>query len=498
MDRSSGKRVCVIGAGIAGLVTSKVLKEDGFEVVVFEKQPELGGVWAASRTYPGLRANNPRETYAFSDYPYPATVDDFPAAEQVRSYLVSYADHFGLRSLIRFSTGVVSVAGVADGPGAARKFKVVIRTAASEAAETLHFDFVVICNGVFSEPKIPHIPGRELFEGTVLHSSRLVDPGVAAGRRVVVVGGGKSALDCASWAAGHGQSCTLVFRAPHWMAPRYFFGRIRFDKMVMTRVAESFLRYHRLSRFEAFLHGPVKALVRAWWRGYGCLLRRLLRMPPVLTPETPLPRGFEYLGVGGELYGVLDSGKLVLRRASISRFTDADELELDTGELIKADVVVFATGYRLDLSFLDSDLLGQVRKNGQLHLYRHILPPRQPRLGFIGYASSTACQLTSEIAAHWLSQCFRGELPLSSPAEMEREISRVLRWASEAFPGRSDGYYIGPFVAHYLDELVGDMGLPRRRAGNFLTEYFAPFWPDRYRNLGEERRRARAKGQSFS
>jgi hypothetical protein len=81
---------------------------------------------------------------------------------------------------------------------------------------------------------------------------------------------------------------------------------------------------------------------------------------------------------------------------------------------------------------------------------------------------------------------------------MEREISRVLRWASEAFPGRSEGYYIGPFVAHYLDELLSDMGLPRKRSGNFFTEYFAPFWPDRYRNLGEERRRARAERQSLS
>jgi dimethylaniline monooxygenase (N-oxide forming) len=277
------------------------------------------------------------------------------------------------------------------------------------------------------------------------------------------------------------------------MAPRYFFGRVRFDKMVMTRSAESFLRYHRLSRCEAVLHGPIKPLVRAWWRGYGCLLRRLLKMPPVLVPQTPLPRGFEYLGVGGELYGVLDSGKLVLRRASITRFTDADELELDTGELVKADVVVFATGYRLDLSVLDSELLGQVRKNGQIRLYRHILPPRQHRLGFIGYASSTACQLTSEVAAHWLSQCFRGELPLPSAAGMESEITRVLRWASEAFPGRNEGYYIGPFVAHYLDELMGDMGLPLRRARNFWAEYFAPFWSDRYRSLGEERRRARAK-----
>ncbi len=487
MDRDSGRRVCVIGAGIAGLVTSKVLKEDGFEVVVFEKQAELGGVWAASRTYPGLRANNPRETYAFSDYPYPETADDFPAAEQVRSYLGSYADHFGLRSLVRFSTEVVSVTSVS-----ARMFEVIIRTVGGATAETLHFDFVVVCNGVFSEPKIPQITGRELFEGAVLHSSRLVDPALVAGKRVVIVGAGKSALDCATWAAGHGRSCTLVFRAPHWMAPRYFFGRIRFDRMVMTRLAESFLRYHRLSRCEAVLHGPARALVSAWWRGYGRLLRRLLKMPPVLTPDTRLPEGFEYLGVGGELYGVLDPGKLVLKRAGISRFTDADEIELDTGETVQADVVVFATGWRLNLSFLDPGLLGQIQKNGQLRLYRHILPPRQRNLGFVGYASSTACQLTSEVAAHWLSQCFRGELALCSAADMEREISKVLRWASEAFPGRGEGYYIGPFVAHYLDDLLGDMGLPRRRTGNFFSEYLSPFWPDRYRNLGEERRRARA------
>ncbi len=494
MDGDSGKRVCVIGAGIAGLVTAKVLRHDGFEPVVFEKQPELGGVWAASRTYPGLRANNPRETYAFSDYPYPITADDFPTAEQVRSYLGSYADHFGLRPLIRFSTGVVSVKSVAAKSGTARAFEVVVRPAGgSNATETLQFDFVVICNGVFSEPWMPRIDGQERFTGPVLHSSQLTDPGAVEGRRVVVVGAGKSALDCAAWAAGHARSCTLVFRAPHWMVPRYFFGRIRVDRIIMTRLAELFLRYHRLSRCESVLHGPAKALVRAWWGGYSRLLRRLLRMPAVLAPDTPLPRGFEYVGVGDELYGALDLGKLVLKRAGVSRFTGAASVELDTGESVDADVVVFATGWRQGLPFLDPELLSQVQRDGRLHLYRHILPPRQQRLGFIGYASSTACQLTSEVAAHWLSQCFRGELALPSAAGMEQEISRVLQWASETFPARGQGYYIGPFVAHYIDELIRDMGLPRRRAGHFLSEYFAPFWPDRYRDLGEQRRRARAK-----
>src|SRR6266404_7925251 len=97
-------RVCVIGAGMAGLVSAKVLRGDGFDVTAFEKEATIGGVWAPSRTYPGLRANNPRESYAFSDHPYDRTVDDFPRAEQIRDYLASYVERFQFGDAIRLST----------------------------------------------------------------------------------------------------------------------------------------------------------------------------------------------------------------------------------------------------------------------------------------------------------------------------------------------------------------------------------------------------------
>lgn len=492
--KDSGKRVAVIGAGIAGLVTAKVLAQDGFDVAVFEKQPAIGGVWSASHTYPGLRANNPRETYAFSDYPYPETADEFPTAEQIRAYLESYTDHFGLRSRIRLRTQVVSVVRAAAVPGTVPTFQVSVRGAGQgEAGPRLEFDFVVVCNGVFSEPQLPRIDGRERFAGAVLHSSQLIDPEVAAGKRVLVVGAGKSALDCATWAAQHGTRCTLLYRRPHWMVPRYFFERVRFDRVAMTRFGELFLRYHRQSRVESLLHGPARALVRVWWWGFGRLLRRLLRMPAALVPDVPLPVGFEGAGIGGEFYEVLREGKLTLRRTQITRFTGPASAELATGETIEADVVVLATGWRQGLSFLDADLLRQVESDGRFRLYRHILPPRQPRLGFVGYASSTANQLTSEIAAHWLSQCFRGELSLPPVDEMEREISRVLEWAAEVFPGRSQGYFIGGYLAHYLDDLLRDMGLPRRRAANVVSEYFGPIWGERYRDVPDQRRRRRAE-----
>jgi dimethylaniline monooxygenase (N-oxide forming) len=494
MNTYANKRVCVVGAGVAGLVTAKVLKDDGFEVVIFEKESAIGGVWAPSRTYPGLRTNGPRETYAFSDFPYPETTDNFPTAEQVRSYLALYVEHFGLTSLIHLATEVVSVSYPPQNSGEAQsRFRITVRpTDGSGAEEIRYFDFVVICNGVFSEPHLPHVEGMERFAGQVLHSSQLTEVEVVDGQRVIVVGAGKSALDCATLAARQAQSCTLVFRTPHWMAPRYFFGLIRMDRLLLTRFSELFLRYHRPSRLEAFLHSWGKPFVRLFWQAQGWLISRLLKIPPLFMPEHSLPRGFESIGVGGEFYEVLRQGRLVAKQARITSFTDETAVELDTGERIDADVVIFATGWRQDVTFLDADLRSHLWKNGYFHLYRHILLPDEPHLGFVGYTSSLVSPFTSEIAAHWLSQCFRGELTLPSRAEMEREIAQVHQWTTEMFPARKEGYFIGAYVAHYIDELMRDMGLRTVRTGNLLTEYFARFLPERYRAVGEERRRARS------
>ena len=479
-------RVCVIGAGISGLVTAKVFSEDGFDVTVFEKDAGLGGVWTASRTYPGLHANNARESYAFSDFPYPADTDDFPSAPQIRAYLETYAERFGVRPRIRLRTEVVRIAPAGDG------WEVTVRSGGG--AEMLRFDFVVVCSGVFSEPFIPEVEGAERFAGGIVHSSAATNPALFAGRRVVVVGGGKSALDVAAFAGRAAASCTLVFRRAYWMMPRYLFGRLRSDWLLLARVPEGFFRYHRLDRVEAALHGIGQPLVRVWWRGFCYLLPRLLGMPPELTPDVPLPAGIESAGIAHGVYELTRAGRIRAVRGNLRRFVGGPAIELDTGETLAADLVVCATGWRQRLPFLDEGVRAHVWRDGAFRLYRMILPPDVPRLGFVGYNSSTACQLTSEIAAHWLAQCFRGELHLPGVAAMEEEIDGVHAWLAEVMPGRREGYFVGPYLTHYLDELVRDMGLSPRRTSNFLAEYVAPVWATRYRTLGEERRRV-ARGE---
>lgn len=491
--------VGIIGAGVSGLVAAKVLQLDGFDVTVFEKEPEVGGVWASSRTYPDLRTNNTRELYEFSDLAYPADADAFPTAEQVRSYLDTYVARFGLRDLLRLETEVVSVSGSESSGGqTADGFRLQTRASGGIARATdFEVDYVVVCNGVFSEPFVPDIEGADRFGGTVLHSSELTTIGQLDGQRVVVVGAGKSALDCAAVAADHGSSCTLVFRSPRWMAPQYVLG-IRYDWLFMNRFFELFYGYHRMGRLEAFLHGPLEPLVQVFWRVQTWIAKHAADVPEALVPDESLPSGFENLGVGADFYDAVHSGRAVPKRAEIASFVDTSTVQLSTGETLQADVVVFATGWQQDLTFLDDELRQHVQTDGEFTLYRHILPPDQQRLGTVGYASSLINTLTSEISAHWLSQHFRGELALPSPREMHEEITRVHQWAQQSFPAASEGYFIGPFIAHHVDDLMRDMNLPTQRTASPLTEYLGRLLPRRYRSVHRQRRARRTPSRGAS
>ena len=134
------KSVCVIGAGVSGLVTAKTLSEDGFDVQVIERDSNLGGTWAPSRSYPGLRTNNSKQTYEFSDFEYPENTNEFPYSEDVRSYLESYAKHFGVENNIRFNQEVVNVSRSST---VKDRLSVTLRpTDARLEKQTLEFDFV--------------------------------------------------------------------------------------------------------------------------------------------------------------------------------------------------------------------------------------------------------------------------------------------------------------------------------------------------------------------
>ena len=424
MNNNLNKDVCIIGAGIAGLVTAKTFLEDGVRVFIYERDSNLGGNWSPSRAYPGLRANNSKYTYAFSDFPYPDDVDTFPYAEDIHKYLEAYADHFNIGSSIFCNTEVIDVSRSQDNPEC-----LTVTYQATENIDKRDFDFVVICNGVFHKPKIPEIEAKEQFKGRTLHSSEVTESTYNNGEKVIIIGGGKSAYDCAAWAAQQGVSPTLVFRRPQWMAPRYLPGvKIPGDFLVTSRFLTFFLKYYHSSKVKMLFHRLGKPLIWLWWKFTETGWRKDLKIPPELDPKENLPSGMEKVGVGGDFFTVVNYGLAKVLRGSVRQFSEKG-IELDDGSRLDADLVIFATGWQQETPFLNDKISQEISGKGYIRLYRHILPPTVPNLGFIGQASSFACTLTFEVGVHWLSEHLHGTLKLPFGDVMNQEIDRTHDWA---------------------------------------------------------------------
>ena len=101
------KREANIGAGTSGLACKYIL-EKGFNPIVFEAKEGVGGLW--NHTIESTKLQNSKETYQFTDFPWPASVQDvYPTHTQVLAYLKSYARHFGIISYIKFNSKVIYI-----------------------------------------------------------------------------------------------------------------------------------------------------------------------------------------------------------------------------------------------------------------------------------------------------------------------------------------------------------------------------------------------------
>ena len=460
-------RICVIGAGISGLVAAKTFLESGYDVTVFEKQKGLGGVWEKSRTYPGLTTQNTRDTYCFSDYPMPESYPEFPTAEDMRDYLHSYAKDFGVFSRIRFETEIINVTREdTDGARWTVSFRFPDVRSGGIKEEKQEFDFVLICNGVFNIPKTPAIDGKEEFVasgGKVLHTSQLDDISIIDGKQVVVVGFGKSAVDIATLAAERVLVCNLVFRRALWKIPKRFFNKISYKDLLMTRFSEIWLHYRKLRGVEKFLHRLGKPLVWAFWRTNEMIVRSHFQLARYgMLPDIPMNKGLTCTAniAPDNFYEYIKLGKIRTNKTGIARFTP-NGIELTNGKTLSADVVIFGSGFTQNISFLTEKYRNLVMdEEGNFHLYRSMIHPDIPNLGFIGYNSSMFCPLTSEVASWWMLEYIKGNLALPQSEEIYREINTQFRWTKRNLPADlAVGICVVPYSFHHLEELLEDMGL---------------------------------------
>ena len=494
-----GSRIAVIGAGISGIAAANVLKKNGFVPIVFEKHEKIGGVWATA--YPDVHLQNIYTQYHLSDFDWSFKPDLHPTGAQIMRYLTEAVDRLGLD--IRLRHEVLEVQESENGW--------LIRYENEEGIREEPFAFVLLAAGQYTDGKnLPHFMDQEDFTGKIITERDVTSLDVFDGKRVVVIGYGKSALDMATLAAERSAQVHHVFRAANWLIPEWILGAhftyalfTRFGNVMMTSWAQP-------TAMERFLHSKLSFVISSFWdliqsivlyqlkrtgRGKDEAAQERLK---TLIPEHKILMDFRSSGALGpeNYYPLVAEGKILPYRSEIECFSQ-DAVQLQNGTVISCDVVVVSTGYLTPAfpSLPDTyrSLLEAERDGPQL--YRHMLHPHIPRLAFAGFNHGYMHVPSAEIATQWLCAYLRGELELPSSAEMERSIEHVREWkrANIKFEN-ARSCAVSTRFQQYIDILLMELEVsPYRKLPNPLAELFSRYEASDYKGVYEEYERARSK-----
>ncbi|MFF3499333.1 flavin-containing monooxygenase [Streptomyces sp. NPDC003247] len=423
--------VCLIGAGLSGLATAHALKTAGIDFVCLEQAPDVGGIWRRPQAgergpgYLSLHLNTTKQLTGYTDHPMPASYPVYPRHSQMASYLREFAEWAGILDHVELGTSVESVRREPDGSWT------VVSVDAGGRRSSRGFAHVIVASGHNTEPSLPAPPaGSETFTGTALHAIDYRDGSDHAGRNVVVVGLGASAVDIAVDVSRYAARTYLSVRRGLHVLPKQLFG------MPLDEVAEA-----------------------PWWTSMSLEEQRRLieqsllvargRLSDYGLPE-PDHRVFSSaVTISDEILSRIRHGGVTPKPAI--DFLDGGRVAFTDGTSVPADTIVYCTGYHMSFPFLPPDC--PIGPGGSVELYKRVVAADHPGLYFVGLVRphGSITRLV-EAQARWITRIVTGAAVLPEPEVMRKEIATYLSGIAGQY-GQAESASIQVNVAPYLQEL---------------------------------------------
>lgn len=496
-------RVLIVGAGAAGLVALKEHLEAGNDAYCVEKTQEIGGVFSTRKdsSYDGLYLTTSNVYMSFSDFPWPNDKIRYSPKEDYAEYLNLYADHFGLRSRIRFGVEVESVQRLETG----------------WRVDGEYYDSLVIATGANSEPKGLEDVAVGFEGGTKIHSKDFQNAEPYRGKTVLVVGTGESASDIAADLVGIASKVYVWARRPFVIAPRFpemimndpehdEYDIMKTDKDVeMSHFLEFFNTSRFLNTAPVWYYGLLR---QQFWRAMAssrlcaagfktCAVwsRQVCRMsdspwkafwmadqPCFATKNSRLAT---LVGKGHATLWVSESAKFDKQSVAFDDviLEDTTELDHERREIPHVDAVIGCVGYK-PKTIVD-DL---VPTNPRLW-YKHCFPPgyADGSLAMIGWARGHQGGIPqlAELLARYHA------LVVSGKRDLPENYEELAKYEGDA---ETDYYFVSPNLSVLVDypsfadsiaDLIGCRPTPPwTKPALFFKYWHYPLWSCWYRLKG--------------
>ena len=332
--------ILIIGCGFGGIALAIALKRAGVtNFTILERASDVGGVWR-DNSYPGAACDVVSRLYSFSydqDYEWSTA---FAPRDEIFAYIQRCVARHGIRQYVRFDCEVTRAA------FDAQRGTWMIETGRGERFET---PILVSAVGLFNNPTIPDLPGRDQFKGVQFHSARWDHGCPLAGKTVAVIGTGASAVQFIPRVAREVAKLYLFQRSPQYVMPKTLFpGTGKWDRWL-----QQYPRLRGLARLKIFF-----MFERFIWRrkyrpqlrlageaAFRKLLETKIKDPELrrkLTPEYPM--GCKRQLVSDEWYEALVRPNVEVVDNPIAQI-DADGILTKDGVHRRVDAIIYGTGF---------------------------------------------------------------------------------------------------------------------------------------------------------
>lgn len=419
MASTNALDVVVIGAGIAGVVALHYARRAGLQALALERQPVVGGLWARLPAWQDIQ--NSRHDWALADLPM-----DGEDAASVVANIRAWVDRFALAPHIRLDCPVLRATPIDEG------WRIVTPGREYVARH------LIAATGVHNRPFVPPIERRNVGLREC-HGADLHDPASVAGRHVVVVGGGASAFDLLDLCLEHEAArITWVHRSLKWMTPTRKAKHLAADLRGLAKMQWSGMSAQAIG---SLIHDDLHAR----YEKFGIA---------AIRPDDAFDPRRHQLIPGRR--GMIEHFDRIDRLRGEAVGLEGRTLRLGSGATVEADMVLWGTGYELDLDCLDVPGIAGVRRGedlakrcGTLFVSRDA-----PRLYFPAPAlleSTSVSPWAFAIAARTIVSHIVGDARLSDAPIHDKlafyELARVLSTHDPAsFPAGWEEAYRAPFV----------------------------------------------------
>jgi monooxygenase len=436
--------VVVVGAGLSGIGAGYHLQtmSPDRSYVILEGRDGLGGTWDLFK-YPGVRSDSDMHTLGFSFKPWTEakSIADGPS---ILKYLKETVAQFGIDQHIRYGQLVTRAEWSSDDA----TWTVTSTDKHTGESKTIECSFLFMCSGYYSYKKghTPEFAGRERFTGTIVHPQEWPLNLDYAGKRVVVIGSGATAVTIVPSMAQHAAHVTMLQRSPTYMVSRPDHDALanRMRKVLPEKMAYNITRFKNTWRQQLVYNktrtdpDKVKKLL------LGGIQLELGADYDIAKHFTPNYNPWDQrlcLVPNGDFFKAMREGKASVVTDHIASFTETG-IQLASGEHLEADVIVTATGLELvTLGEMDFMVDGKQVDFSQTWTYKGFaysdIPNMASTFGYINASWTLRSDLTAEYVCRLLNHMRKKGVVQCTPRLREQDRNMKQRpWID----GFSSGY----------------------------------------------------------